>query len=407
MKLTGQHIVIFSLFRFDSEIESTGYTLAKYLAKDNFVYYVDNPFTINDLLKRRKTEQYARRRNFFSPFSSRLIDTELPNLKVVITPLLLSINFLREGGLYRRLLKVNEYMIRLKLRRVLKSTGIQDFIFINSFNFHYPDVADGLAPGLTVYHCLDPVMGVFDGRHGIVSEERLVRKSDLVICSSRQLFNDKVKQNSHTYFIPNAADLKHSAKALDPSLPVSSLLASIPKPVIGYFGVIEERMNFVLMKEVIQSNPDKSFVFVGPTSGPVPEWYYTAPNVFFTGGVPYREMPSIIKGFDVALIPFRKDERSATVFPLKLFEYLGAGKPVVATDFNMDLAEFTADTVAFCPDAGSFSQAISDALASNTDADVAKRIALAGDHTWEKRVEAIADLLYQYKSIRNSAPETV
>lgn len=397
MHLKGKNIIVLSLFRFDSEIESTGYTLAKYLAKENTVYYVDNPYTINDFLKLRKSEQYTVRKDFFSLFNEEVIATEIPNLSIVISPVLLSINFLPEGWLYRQALKINEWIIRAKLRRLIKKKGIEDFIFINSFNFHYPEVAEGLAPALKVYHCLDPVKGSFDGKHGVISEEVLVQNSDLIICSSRQLFNEKVKLNPATYFVPNAADLMHSTKALEPSLALSPLLEGIIKPLIGYFGVIEGRTDYELVREVVKRNPDKNFVFVGPIALGVPDWFTEkADNLFFTGGVPYSEMPAIIKGFDVAIIPFRKDELSATVFPLKLFEYLGAGKPVVTTDFNLDLREFTGDLVDFCADAESFSNAIEDAIRNNSEELIAKRIAIAAEHTWETRVETISDLLIRY-----------
>lgn len=396
MTLTGKNIVVFSLFRFDSEVESTGYTLAKYLAQENNVYYIDNPYTINDFFRLRKTKEYTTRRNYFSRLSSEVITTDVPNLKVVISPLLLSLNFLDEGWFYRRALKINEWIIRSKLRYLLRKRGIEDYLFINSFNFHYPGLMTGLAPALKVYHCLDPVKGSFDGKHGVISEEVLVRDADLVICSSRQLYNDKVKQNPATYFVPNAADLKHSSKAMDPALNISPRLDGIKKPIIGYFGVIEGRTNYELVREVIQKNPGKSFVFVGPVANGVPDWFTKGDNAFFLGSVPYSEMPSIIKGFDVAIIPFRKDELSATVFPLKLFEYLGAGKPVVATDFNMDLVEFTGDVVAFCPDAESFSAALETALESENSELVEKRIAIAAEHTWEKRVITISDLLMRY-----------
>jgi teichuronic acid biosynthesis glycosyltransferase TuaH len=402
MELKGKNIVIFSLFRFDSELESTGYTLAKYLAKDNQVYYVDNPYTINDFFRLRKTKYYSTRRKYFGLFSDELIETNQPNLKIVIIPLLLSIHFLKEGWFYRKGLEINEWIIRTKLRYFLKKRKIDDYIFINSFNFHYPEVMKGLSPALEVYHCLDPVKGSFDGKHGVDSEEILVKNADLVICSSRQLYNEKLKQNPATYFVPNAADLDHSRKAIDQTLPISPRLANIKKPIIGYFGVIEGRTNYEMVRSVTERNPDKNFVFVGPVAEGVPDWFTKGDNVFFPGSVPYSEMPAIIKGFDVAIIPFRKDELSATVFPLKLFEYLGAGKPVVATDFNMDLAEFTGDLVAFCPDAESFSEAINKALVDNSEELVAKRIATAVDHTWEKRAEVISDLLMRYYQQKNS-----
>ncbi len=393
MALKGKNIVVLSLFRFDAEIESTGMTVARYLSGDNPVYYVDHPFTWKDVIRLRKTDACRRRKPHFSWFGSGVMDTGNPRLKIVIPPVLLSLNFLPEGRLYRRLLRVNEWLIRRRLRRILRKDGVQDFIFINAFDFHYPTVAEGLGAAVTMYYCLDPVAGSFDGRHGPVSERILVSRSDLVVCSSRQLYREKLLLNPRTYFVPNAADVTHAGKAMRPDLAVSPSVATVPGPVIGYFGNIERRIDYPLMGEVIRQNPGFSFVFAGPRTTDVPDWLEALPNVFFTGSVPYGEMPAVIRGFDVALIPFRADAGSAAIFPLKLFEYLGAGKPVVATLFNPDLEEITGPLVTYCTDAAAFSEAIRAALESDSEALRAKRVALAGAHTWESRVQTISELL--------------
>lgn len=396
MKLNGQDILVFGLPRIDSEIESTNYTTARLLAKSNRVFYVENPFTLMDFWRMRKTAQYQRRKSFFSLFSTKVMPTDTENLHLVIPPVMFSINFLPEGWLFRRALKINEFILSFKLKRIIEKYGVSNFIYINSFNFHYPGLADRLKPFLKVYHCLDPLVLAFDRRHGIVSEDLIVEDSDIVICSAKQLYEEKKVLNKVTYFVPNAADLSHSIKVLEPSLKVYEKIAALKYPVVGYFGAIERRIDYPLLQEVISANRDKTFVFVGPVQGDyVSDEFRKNPNVVFTGPVPYSEMPAVIKGFDVTLIPFKKDEFSKTIFPLKLFEYLGAGKPVVCTDFNMDLAEFTADTVAYCATSEAFSEAIKVALSSDNAENVQKRIKVASENTWEKRVEEIGDIIFR------------
>lgn len=396
MGFKNQNIIIVSQMQFDQRLESTNYTMAKHLAKDNFVYYVDRPYTWRDYFKFKKTAGFKVRRPHFFNSSNCIINTELPNLKIIISPPLPSINMLPEGRLYRAALKLNEWLVGSRLKKVIKNFSIKNYIYINSYNFAFPSLHKLLDASLTVYHCVDPIIEPYQTRHGLVSEDQLVKDVDLVISTSKELKNVKTRLNKNSFFIPNAANISHSEKALDQGLPIADILNGIPKPVIGYFGAVERRIDYDLVKELLAANPDKSFVFIGP----VDDYYidvraYKAPNLFIKGPVPYELMPAVLKGFDVAIIPFKKDEVSNHIFPLKLFEYLGSGRPVVSTDFNPDLKEFTGDTVAYCENAETFSAAVDHAL-KDTDLLQQKRLEVAADNTWEHRIKEIKDLLQEY-----------
>jgi len=373
MQNTKKCIFILGATRFDSQYESTSYTLAKEFEKNGHtVYYIEYPYTWIDSYRLRSAPEFKKRKEYFKGKDHGIIRTEINNLSIVVIPPLPSIHFLPEGFIYRKLLVTTEKIIVKRLQKVISSQNITDFIFINSFVFHYPNLADYIKPQTAIYHCVDPVITPYDIKHGLVSEKILIQKSDLVICTSKKLYEEKKKAHPHTYFIPNAADINHSIKAINSKTEVHSSLARIKKPIIGYFGNIERRIDYSLLEEVAANNPDKSFVFAGPVEKHlVPESFFSIPNVYFTGRVDYNMMPNVLKAFDVALIPFKKTQESSTVFPLKLFEYLGAGKPVVATDFNMDLKQFTQNLVTYCSDARQFSDAINVSLL--TDGAASKR----------------------------------
>jgi len=395
MTLRDKHIFILGTTKFDGPDQSTSFNIAKELSKNNTVYYIDYPITWKDLLNPKNRKLINARKKYFSPFSNGMIDSGITNLKIIISPPVLSINFLPEGGLYRLMLRFNEALIRWRIRKCIRKNNLRDFIYINSFNFHYPRIFDSLNPSLSIYHCVDPMIMPYDRKHGIISEDELVKKSNLVICTSKMLYEEKKEQNPNTYFIPNAADIKQSEKALENDSLLNKKISGLKKPIIGYIGSIERRFDYKLLKEVIAANPDKSFVFAGSLMPEfVPEWFFKTDNLHYIGRLPFEELPGLIKGFDIAIIPFKKDEVSRTIFPLKLFEYLGAGKPVIATDFNSDLEEYTHGLVSYCPDARSFNQAIQDTLKTESPLLKQARINVAKENTWEKRGEEISALIF-------------
>jgi teichuronic acid biosynthesis glycosyltransferase TuaH len=397
--LKDKVIVFLGNTRFDGNIKSTSLFIARNLADRNQVYFIDYPFTLKDYLSYMKTDVKKERENKFSIFSDGLIDTDLPNLKIVITPPVLPINFLPEGFIFRSLLKANELIIKLRMKKIFRDKGIKEFIFINSFNFHYPRLAQMIKPTLTVYHCVDPMIVPYDMKHGILSEKQLVIESDLVICTSVKLTQEKILLNPNTYFVPNASDSDNEFKEIDPGMKNHEKVTHIRPPVIGYLGTIERRIDYNLLKDVVDHNTDKNFVIAGPIEdGYLSDPLFKANNVFTTGAIPYGEVPQLINSFDLAIIPFKKDEVSRTIFPIKLFEYLSFGKPVVSTDFNIDLKDFTGDMVAYCSDAELFSNAIDQALASDNAKKMEERKLLAKQNTWRKRSEYISEILSDHLS---------
>ena len=392
--LKNSTIFILSNAKYDDEFQSTSYTIAKHLAIDNQVFYIEYPATQKDYLKHKNETSFIKKKPFYQKSSDGILNTENHNLHILITPLLLSINFLSEGFLYRFLLKYNEVLIANRIKKVLKKFKINEFIFINSFNIYYPNIAKLIPSSLNVYHCVDPLIVGFDRKHGIKSEKIILENSDLVICTSKQLYLEKQQQHPKTYFVPNAADISHSERARDIHTNIHPLLEEIVKPIVGYFGNIERRMDYELLEKVFDKNPDKNFVFVGPVNDDLlPANCYKKSNVHLLGSVPFEEMPSILKGFDVAIIPFKKDAVSNTIFPLKLFEYLGSGVPVVSTNFNEDLKDFTKETVNYCATADEFSKALNDAIENESVVRKNERIKIAEENTWEKRAKEFSDLL--------------
>jgi glycosyltransferase involved in cell wall biosynthesis len=133
--------------------------------------------------------------------------------------------------------------------------------------------------------------------------------------------------------VQHGVDFRHFVKACDPATIVPEDLARLPKPVIGFFGLVAEWVDQEALAAIARANPNGSVVLIGKTMPDVDDSLLRSiPNIHFLGRKKYDELPGYCRGFDVALLPFKNNELTLNANPLKVREYLAAGLPVVATD---------------------------------------------------------------------------
>jgi glycosyltransferase involved in cell wall biosynthesis len=248
-----------------------------------------------------------------------------------------------------------------------------------------------------VYHCVDdiaaqPGMPADALAH---AEEDLVRTADVVFATAPRLAETRGRWNPNTHFLPNVADYDHFARALDAGLTVPEDLARIPSPRLGFIGAVSGyKLDFPLIRRIAEQRPDWSIVMIGKVGEGDP-WTDISllqglPNLHLLGPRSYQELPAYLKGFDVALLPNALNDYTASMFPMKFFEYLAAGKPVVSVDLPA-LQPF-ADTVALAPSHDDFIEATA-AVLRGEGASLETRLALARSHTYEARTQRMLDLL--------------
>jgi glycosyltransferase involved in cell wall biosynthesis len=230
----------------------------------------------------------------------------------------------------------NGVSLRWQIRRAMKKLG-----FKSPINYTFLPSAALLAKELgeeyLIYHCVDEYAAFTDiSAEAILKlEEELMRKSDLVIVSAEVLYESKKSYNPNTYLIRHGTDWKHFRTALDDSTEIPAEIANLPKPIIGFHGLLADWIDFELIKKTAEHFKEGSVILIGKVTADAEKKasiLKDVKNVHFLGRKPYIELPAYCKGFDVALNPFEINELTLAANPLKVREYLAAGLQVVSTD---------------------------------------------------------------------------
>jgi glycosyltransferase involved in cell wall biosynthesis len=242
----------------------------------------------------------------------------------VYTPLVLPFPYSRAASM------VNGWILRLTVGWLRRKLGMREFQ-LWTFLPTTARYVGGLGESLAVYYCTDEWSGFSHlGREPVaVMEQALCAKSDVVFTTSRPLLERKAVYNKETHLASHGVDREHFATALDPGTVIPDDVASLPHPIIGFFGLIENWIDQDLIAYVAEQKPSWSIVLVGRAAVDVSR-LTRYPNIHLLGRRPYADLPRYAKAFDLAICPFVSNELTRNINPIKLREYLSAGLPVVA-----------------------------------------------------------------------------
>ncbi len=183
-----------------------------------------------------------------------------------------------------------------------------------------------------IYYCVDDFTHWPGLEHNLVleMENKLITEADIFIATSAKLYEKLTTTGKPTYLLTHGVDVENFS-----NLPADEhpLLQNIPKPRVGYFGLFDERSDQELLFQTAKSLPDISFILTGnrvTTTSRIEE----LPNIYFTGPVRYKELPAMVAGWDICMLPYKIDVLTESINPLKLKEYLATGKPIISTPLN-------------------------------------------------------------------------
>ncbi|MFA5976380.1 MAG: glycosyltransferase [Elusimicrobiota bacterium] len=278
----------------------------------------------------------------------------------------------------------NSFALARGTRQQLRARGMESpVLFVSS-----PvgaEVANKLGEQLLIYYITDdyPALPGVDRAYVESLENKMLSEADLIFATSEELQRKKQGAKAPTLLLPHGVNFEHFHSTADPLGPIPEEMKNLPRPILGFYGLLAPWVNADLLIQVAQAFPRASVVLIGP------EWsdYKApkgAPNLHWLGPRSYTDLPRYAAHFDVGLITFKQDRLTASVNPLKLLEYLALGLPVVSTPLP-SLERFT-DFVYTADNPSDFIRQVQRALDDTGPQRRQQRFALAAAESWEARV---------------------
>jgi len=256
---------------------------------------------------------------------------------------------------------------------------------------------DHLAPAATIYDCMDE-LSAFKNAPAVLKQREadLMRRASLVLTGGQSLYEAKRHQHTNIHLFPSSVDVEHFAQARGKTIDPGDQ-AAIPHPRLGFFGVIDERMDLELLDGVAAARPAWHIVMLGPVvkidSAALP----SRPNIHYLGPKKYGELPQYVAGWEVALLPFARNEATRFISPTKTPEYLAAGKPVVSTSIRDVVRPYAQrGLVRIADDVPGFVHACTAAMAEDPTKRTTQADAFLRQTSWEgtwSRIRRLVDVV--------------
>jgi UDP-galactopyranose mutase len=282
---------------------------------------------------------------------------------------------------------------------------VRNFFFKHKINeyilWYYTPMAmsmtENLRPVITIYDCMDE-LSAFKFAHPSLRqmEKELLNKADIVFCGGHSLYNAKKHQHQNIHAFPSSIDKKHFGAARNIEKDPDDQ-ANIPHPRFGFYGVLDERFDIDLVREVAERKPDWHFVLIGPIVKIDPATLPRNENIHYLGSKKYSELPAYLGGWDISLVSFAMNESTQFISPTKTPEYLAGGKPVISTPIK-DVVETYGKTnlVHIVHNADEFIRTATRELASTDKKEWLQRVDKSlANNSWEITVTQMRKIMYE------------
>jgi glycosyltransferase involved in cell wall biosynthesis len=294
-----------------------------------------------------------------------------------------------------RIRALNARLLRAQVGWATRSLGLERPV-LWSYVPQADWLVEALQPSAIVYHCVDDIAA----QKGVAAaafrgaEAHFAARADLVLASAPALAERMRTLNEHVFYAPNVADTDRFATALEEG-PTDARLGALPRPRLVFTGaVVATKLDLELLEGVARARPEWSIALVGPIGAGDPRTDISAierlPNVHLLGARPYDALPEVLRGADVALVPYAINDLTKSVFPMKVYEYLAAGLPVVTTPLP---ALNATPGVIVAADAPATVSAVERALAQDGPEARRARSQEVRGNSWDARLDEISSYL--------------
>lgn len=305
------------------------------------------------------------------------------------------------GGKFKLLASMNKFILRRQILRLVKCFKFSNSRWLWLFRPECVQYLNTATETFVLYDYYDDYLISFSGkplRKNMSLDKMLIGNANLVICTTEKLLSQAQRYNTKCILVPNAAEVRHFNKALTTDPSSYTALENIKKPIIGYHGNIRNWIDFELI-EFLLKNTEYSYVFAGTIAKNAEKSIQKLkkyPNFIVTGHVPYEILPSVIRNFDVELIPFKLNSYNESVIPNKLFEAMASGKPVVASALP-DIVRYWSKWVYTYSNYSDIQLALVKALKPNSKKYPVQVPEMLEKISWENRVKVLLSHLISQK----------
>lgn len=393
--IKGKEIVVVGIQSWDIPIGSNCKNIAKELAKNNRVIYVNVPLDRKNYLKWSfKSSQDFRRLSVLKGRSSGLVEIDKDFWSFYPRTVLESINWISNKPIYNFFNKLNAKRIATEIKRITKELGFDNFILFNdSSMFRGVYLKELLNPELYIYYIRDNLITQeYFKKHGVRLEKKVMQNADIVLSNSPYLKDYAKPYNPHSYYIGQGCDLS-LFKIKDIQKP--SDIVDIKGIKIGYVGYLTHiRLNIQLLIDLATYRPEWEIILVGPEDEAFKNSeLHKLKNVHFLGNKNEDDLPAYINYFDVCMNPQTINDLTIGNYPRKIDEYLAMGKAIVAT--QTPTMEIFKEHVYLGETSEDYIRLIENALKDDNEIKRKERIAFANTHTWENNVTEIDKAIQQ------------